>query len=252
MAANIVAMKWGTAFGALDVNRLYAGVAGNLTREFRFVCLTDDDSGLCDGIEAYPIPEINIPSVPTHCTTWKKMTLFQNGIGDLKGACLFFDLDVVITGSLDDFFEYKAGEFCGIKEWVQPHRKVIARRPTEINASVFRFEANSMQHLLEEFNSNPEFVLKNFRHEQRYVSHLLGDSVNYWPEEWVISFKRHCLPVFPMNLLRTPRLRSGAKVVAFHGSPKPLDAMKGYKDGPIHRKCLETPWIEEYWLNKQV
>ena len=247
MVANVIAIKWGNVYGPGYVNRLRNSVARNLGRPHRFVCFTDNDDGIDDEIETYPIPDIHVPDVPTHCTTWKKLALFQTGIGDLKGSCLFFDLDIVITGSLDEFFEHEKGRFCGIREWVQPHRKVIARRPTEINASVFRFEADSMQHVLDEFNSDPEFVLRNFRHEQRFISHLLGSHVSYWPAHWVVSFKRHCLPAFPLNLLRTPELPSHARIVAFHGNPKPQEAMKGFVDGPIHRKCRATPWINEYW-----
>ena len=39
--ANIVCMKWGNAYGADYVNRLYNMVKRNMTRPFRFICFTD-------------------------------------------------------------------------------------------------------------------------------------------------------------------------------------------------------------------
>ena len=48
---TVICMKWGTAFGADYVNRLYRGVMRNVARPTRFVVLTDDPSGLADGVE---------------------------------------------------------------------------------------------------------------------------------------------------------------------------------------------------------
>ncbi|MFD2440116.1 hypothetical protein ACFSS8_08540 [Paracoccus kondratievae] len=38
----ILTMKWGTVYGAEDVNRLYRQVARHLSRPHRFICFTDD------------------------------------------------------------------------------------------------------------------------------------------------------------------------------------------------------------------
>ena len=52
---NMLCIKWGTKYGGAYVNRLYEGVRENLSGELRFVCLTDDPSGLCDEV-ALPLP----------------------------------------------------------------------------------------------------------------------------------------------------------------------------------------------------
>ncbi len=62
-AVNVVCMKWGTLYGPEWVNRLYGMVARNTTWNVRFVCFTDDRTGIRKEVETLPIPEVaSIPS----------------------------------------------------------------------------------------------------------------------------------------------------------------------------------------------
>ena len=45
---NVICIKWGDKFGASYVNRLYKMVDKNMTKPYRFVCFTDNGSGLAD------------------------------------------------------------------------------------------------------------------------------------------------------------------------------------------------------------
>jgi len=68
-------MKWATVYPAEDVNRLYRMVRCNVTGAPRFICFTDDKTGLRDEVESFPIPELGfeIPSdVPGK---WPKQAL---------------------------------------------------------------------------------------------------------------------------------------------------------------------------------
>jgi hypothetical protein len=47
----VVCVKYGTKYGADYVNKLYYGVKKNLSREHRFMCFTEDGSGLDKNIE---------------------------------------------------------------------------------------------------------------------------------------------------------------------------------------------------------
>ena len=247
MNKTIVTIKWGELYSPEYVNRLYRAVQRNINGKFRFVCFTDHAAGLQQEIESYPLPDITIPDVPTRSSNWRKLGLYQSNIGDLNGACLYLDLDIVITGPMNDFFNINPGAFCAIEEWVQPHRKFIARRPDEFNTSVFRFDANTTAEVYQRFTENGEAVLRDFRREQQFVSNTLEGRIRAWPKDWVVSFKRHCLPKFPLNLLKTPAVPRNAKIVAFHGRPNPEEVIHGFRDGPIHRKCVATPWVKENW-----
>ena len=106
---NIICMKWGQKYGPEYVNRLYGMVARNLTIQFRFVCFTDDGSGIREEVDVKPLPSLNLPpGIPER--GWMKLTTFQSPLDDIKGTTLFLDLDVVIVDNIDCFFEIE-GDF---------------------------------------------------------------------------------------------------------------------------------------------
>jgi hypothetical protein len=53
---HVICMKWGTKYGPEYVNRLYAMVRRHLSGDFRFVCLTDDSTGIRSEVQCLPIP----------------------------------------------------------------------------------------------------------------------------------------------------------------------------------------------------
>ena len=62
MSLTIVCMKWGTKYDPSYVNKLYSMVERNLSSSFRFVCFTDDPTGIKECVETYELPPIAIPS----------------------------------------------------------------------------------------------------------------------------------------------------------------------------------------------
>ena len=101
---NVLCMKWGTKYSPEYVNTLYSMVNRNLLRSFRFICLTDDPSGLNEKIETFPIPELSINlSGPER--GWNKLSVFTKPLYDIEGKVLCLDLDLIITGSLDELFD---------------------------------------------------------------------------------------------------------------------------------------------------
>lgn len=102
MDKNIICMKWGEKFDAGYVNRLYEMVEKNITIPHRFVCFTDNSEGINPKIETFPIPALKEDGIPDRM--WKKLTVFNKELYDLKGTALFLDLDIIIRQSLDPFF----------------------------------------------------------------------------------------------------------------------------------------------------
>ena len=72
---NIVCLKAGKAYGPEYVNILFDMVRRNLVAGYpgRFVCLTDDPTGLDAGIETIRLPG-NIE------TWWGKLYMFKRGL----------------------------------------------------------------------------------------------------------------------------------------------------------------------------
>jgi len=230
-------MKWGTAYGAHYVNKLYSMVEKNLTLPYNFICITDDPEGIRPEVKTYPIPEIKIPQ-KNDVSPWRKLLMFSKKIGDIKGKVLFLDLDIVIIDNIDCFFEY-SNDFCIIENWTQKGRGIG-------NSSVYAFEFGKYNFVLSEFLENMDSILNKYDNEQIYLSKRIP-VVKFWPETWCKSFKVHCLPGGLKNLFFTPKIPEGAKIIVFHGNPKPSDAIEGKWPGSFRKFLRKTPWVDKYW-----
>ncbi len=251
MQANVVCIKWGTKYGSEYVNRLLSGLRKHLSIPARFVCLTDNAAGIDPRVEIHPLPvtpfDENAFDAKKGGETWRKVGLFQPGLAGLNGDTLFLDLDVVLTGPLDDFFTFAPGKFCVIHDWLEKRRAWLPGRDGRVgNTSVFRFNPKSHSRVYSHFESHQNEVLNQFRIEQQYVSRCLSDDLEFWPDDWVCSFKRSCRPLFPMNLIREPYQPSQMRVLAFHGYPLPDQAIAGYNGGLL-KSTLPAKWLKEYW-----
>ncbi len=241
---NVICMKWGTKFPALYVNRLHSMVQRHLRRPHRFVCFTDDGAGLAPGIEHFPMPSAGAADT-NWAHGWRKLAMFSAALGDLRGPTLFLDLDVIIVASIDPFFDHLPGEICVIKDY----RPVRWRGDAFVgNTSVLRINAGQDGQVLADFTADFDGVRRRWRNEQEFVSHWFHSRgrLHYWPKEWCPSFKHDCVPVGPTSYFTTPRLPPAARIVVFHGVPKPEEALAG-QGGKWYRHIRRTPWIEEHW-----
>ena len=258
---NVVCIKYGRYYGAFYVNRLYAGVRKHLSRPFRFVCVTNDATGIRPEVECVPFAEN--PGVPGRKwpNIFSKLTLFKDGFADLSGPTLCLDIDVLITGPLDKFFDYKPGDFCIIRNWVEFYKRIFRRAPLIGNSSCFRFDAGRSNAVYEFFLREKDDPMKanlftkgSQKLQTRAMLH--AGKVSWWPRGWVASFKRQCIPPFPLNKFIAPRQPKNASVIAFHGHPDIPEARSGYlfrdvkgERVPVksHLTCLPTPWIDSLW-----
>lgn len=244
---NILCIKWGTRYPANYVNFLHAGVQRHLHQPFRFVCCTEDPTGLAAGVETVPFP-----ANPGLRRGWPdvlvKLLVTRDGFGGLVGPTLFLDLDVVILGGLDDFFTYEPGKNCIIHNWVNPRKEFIGRRPAVGNSSVFRFEAGRANYIYETFQREMAQAedLNVWNTEQAFLTHAMGE-VRWWPEGWTRSYKRHCRPTFPLNLLCAPKPPTNCRILVFHGRPDPDEAIRGYRGKRLHHHLRPAPWIARHW-----
>lgn len=245
---NIICIKWGSRYPASYVNKLYAGVERNLTRPFIFHCCTEDPSGLNPEINVIPFPENpGIKRCWPHVLV--KLMITQNGFGGLKGPTVFLDLDVVILDNIDCLFEFNPGENCMIHNWVNWRKRLLGRVPFVGNSSVFRYDAGPQsdyifQTFLKEMARAEDTSI--FNTEQAFLTYAMKD-VNWWPNEWVQSYKWNCRPSFPLNLIKSPQARKDCKILVFHGRPDPDQAIIGFKGKRPHHHTKAAPWIETYW-----
>lgn len=243
---QVVCMKWGTRYGVEYVNRLYATVRHHVAGRLRFVCLTDDPRGLRPEVEHHDCPEVDLPP-PYDRTGWRKISLFAppERLFGMAGDWLFLDLDVVVTGPLDDLFTFAPeARIVVMRNWTQPGRGIG-------NTSVYRFRPGADAYLLETLHAEWDRVLREHRNEQTYVSRT-ARSLAFFPDPWCLLYKVHCVPAWPARFWRAPALPPTARVVAFPGSPDPHEAAAGrwperrwYKR--LYKFNRPATWIERAW-----
>ena len=237
---SVICVKWGEKYSAEYVNNLQRMVARNLTYPHRFVCLTDDDSGLSREVETLKLPRPDLE----FC--WSKLNVFAKDLDNLRGTALFLDLDVIVVDELDCLFEYASEEtFIGPREWAPSSPDAM-----EYHGSLFRFRIGELGWILEEFlqrrsSKRLEEVRKwdeylkadakvtykdsktgdEFRSDQVWMSRMVAETgrAPVFPREWSTSYKYHCQQGIP----------SEAKVIVFHGYPKPHE--------------LEDARLLQYW-----
>ena len=212
---TVICMRWGTRYGADYVNRLYRMVRRNTERPLRFVCFTDDATGYEEGIEAMPLPPIDLPE-RVRWYPWRKIALWQDPLADITGDVLFFDIDLVITGSIDAFFDYSPEKtFIVAENWTQPGSGIG-------NTSCYRFRVGAHSYLYDNLMADPAAKVDEHRISQVYISREIRE-MDFWPSEWCQSFKHSLMPKWPMNHFLTPKLPPQTRVVAFTGKPDPED-----------------------------
>ncbi|MDG1279857.1 MAG: glycosyl transferase [Pseudorhodobacter sp.] len=249
---NCICIKYGTLYGAEYVNNLLAGLKRQSRADIRMFCMTEDRAGIVPEVEILPLA-----SEPFHARMFKametapkrgrlqKISVFRPDlIPDLEGPLMVFDLDVAITGSIDEMRDHAPGKVCMRLEW-----NVSKRVPTLGHGSVERFDPKQHTYLYEFIATNPEeAVALGGGSEQSYTSLCAqkhGDFAPF-PSEWVASFKYDCRPRRPFNLLVEPHQPPQAKVVCFHGRPSIPEAISGYRAG-VWRSTKPCNWLAKAW-----
>jgi hypothetical protein len=240
---QIVCMKWGTYYTADYVNRLYNMIARHLTPPFRVCCLTNEPEGINPAVEIRPCPVVDIPP---HMRNggWRKVSLWAREVADLTGEWLYMDLDIIITGSLDEFFTYRgASDYMVMRNYTTPGRRIG-------NTSLFRFEIGSHPYVLERLLAEPQAMRNTYSNSQTFISNTIS-SMDFWPDGWIKQFKVHCMHPWPLRLFLQPRQFKDAKVVVCTGHPTPEELALGRWDAPWYKKIYKTlppvGWVRDAW-----
>lgn len=242
MPLQFVCMKWGSKYLAQDVNRLYRAVRKLTPGALKFYCLTDQAEGIDPQVTVLPIPSLPVLGDQVLDRGWRKLTLFSPELAAIAGPTLFLDLDMVIVDSLAPFFAHDDA-FRVIKDY----KRFRYRNTWSGNTSVFFYRAGRGYGVYERLRTLGAEVRVRYRNEQEFMSDCMRvrGELNYWPPDWCPSFKYHCVPAFPFSLWQAPRLPVGAKVLVFHGRPKPEEALRG--DGAKwYRPTRPAPWLAPF------
>ena len=243
MSQAVICMRWGDRYPASYVNCLWSMIQRNTARQTRLICYTDDPSGIDPAISTFPLPEIQLPERVAN-KPWRKIALWRSDLEGVSGNVLFLDLDVVITGSIDGFFDFAPeATYCVIDNWTQMGKRIG-------NTSVYRFRVGAHPLIFQTLQDDPEYALQRFPNSQTYISRTIS-GMAFWPTAWCVSFKHTLMPAWPLNFLQDTPLPETAKIVCFTGKPDPDEARDGLWPAPWYKKTYKhvrpTHWIAEHW-----
>lgn len=229
---NVVSVRVGSKYGPEYVDTLHDMLQRNLsTVDVSHWCITDDPDSLPRGVN--PIP--HNPDLPGW---WQKVFLFSEAMPWAEGErVVYFDLDVCITGRLEDFADHK-----GIMRdagWPCYNSSVMSWDHGEHREAWERFDPSTMDKPGRVVPAECLPVGQVNGGDQEWLTEVGG--WNYLPDDWCVSYKFGGAKDWPPN---------GSKVVVFHGDPKPADItdgwvpnvwkLNGYTSLPIMGGCNTT------------
>lgn len=202
---------------------------------FKFVCFTDDPSEYPEGI-------IKRPLLSHLRGWWHKLYLFKKGVFEEGERIVFFDLDTVIVGGLDDIINYR-GDFAILRDFYRPDGlgpAVMAWTPTRGTEYIWTyFNAQWNLGIRENYigfqgGVGDQAILEDVR---RLTTQFVKDTEgSQYQKEWLdnplqkIDFFQDIFPDQIKSYKAHAQLSipKGTRIVCFHGLPRPHEVKSGW------------------------
>lgn len=220
---SIVCWKWKppagyrSTFGPETVNTLRRMVDRHYTAPHRFICVTDDKSGLDPGIEVVPIwsewGNIPNPHGSHNPSCYRRLKAFAPEARDWFGdRFVWIDLDSVITGDLRAIFDRPEDFVC----WGETDPR------SYYNGSLVLMTAGARRQVYDRFDpkTSPQEARAagKFGSDQGWISYVLGPGEATWTtKDGVYSYRIHIQP-------NKGTLPTDAKITMWHGGQDPWGA----------------------------
>lgn len=223
---TVLCVKFGTAYSLDYVINLRNMVARHLTVPYEFVCLTDDETPI-DGVRL-----IVQPQNPNYKRGWwYKVHMFDKSL-PLDGIILYFDLDVVITGNINNLVG-KSGSFYSIRDFNRKFNKGY----NCLNSSIMTWYHGEHNIIWDQFIKLPSEAMRTHGN-QDWIWRIAKSKITFWPDSWIQSYKwevrsRDELVVVGgkrnFNTVNDyPTISQDCCVLVFHGEPKPHEVNDQY------------------------
>lgn len=207
---------------------------------FKFICFTDDH-------QEYPEGIVKRPLLPHLKGWWHKLYLFKSGVFEEGERVVFFDLDTVIVGGLDDIIHYD-GAFATLRDFYRPDGlgpAVMMWTPTKGTEYIWtHFNAQWNLGIREDYigylgGRGDQAILEDVR--RLTTQYALDTKGTFYERQWrdnplqKIDFLQDILPNQFKSYKADARyaIPKGTRVVCFHGLPRPHEV----KDG----------WVPDIW-----
>lgn len=197
---NVWTVCVGDKYTINHVKNIERMVKKNYKRQFRMNCITEKN---IDGINCI-YPDADKPG------WWNKLSLFKHA----SGPCIYFDLDVIISGDLLIFEDFTDCFLAMPKNWAMSGHGGY-------QSSVMCWYGSPEHRIIcDYFNAELLSVPKNGNYgsygkkalwgDQEYLTEYFSNNITEIPPGVVVSYKYHARTQLPTS----------ARVVAFHGAPK--------------------------------
>jgi hypothetical protein len=223
-------LRSGGDFGHAYVERLKNAVAANTNVPHKFICLTDMRS---QRLEAEGV--FCMPLVSDWPAWWAKIEMFR-----ITGSVVYFDLDTVITGSIDGLLE---ASLCSEDRFIMRRnfKKAVWSSNVMAWSGDYRWLVESMR----------SYAKPRFRRRRSAVN-LIADSRSYrGDQDWIaakleensiaIETAQSVLPgIYSYKkdiVVRNNGIPENASVIVFHGVPRP------------HEVRNPQRWLTDNWHN---
>lgn len=200
------------------VNNLYQGVKRFAKQEFKFICFTNEDLQVDEGIEIRTFPMISSMGVLPRLWMFSK----ESGLFGKQVLCL--DLDTIIIGDLTDIMNYD-GEFCTLS-------KIYKKDPIELGGGIIGFKAGQ---------ANKEHFWDSFIVDVEYVEQLTQGRERMWFTEVAVDIADRWDKIVPGQMI-SYKLQAklgiwgDARIIYCHGSQRPHE--------------IKEKRINNYWKNE--
>lgn len=232
---TFVAFKWKPTrgyrsnFGPESVIVLRNMINRHYHEPHRFVCVTDDVSGL-QGVETFPLwndhAEVPNPNGSHNPSCYRRLKLFSQDARKWFGDRLVcIDLDTVIVRDITPLFDTDVD----FKIWGESDFP----KTQWMNGSLWMLKTGTRTKVWTEFNPrvSPWGASRAGARgsDQGWMSYILGKNEAMWGrEDGIYSFRKH--------IAATGLLPEDARLVCWHG-----------RIDPWHPEAQRIPWVREHY-----
>jgi hypothetical protein len=242
MIPTVVTFKWkpkagyGLKCASEDANSLYRSVRKHYQNLKRFICITDDASGLDPGIEAVPLWKdfADMPN-PTYKTTagcHRRLRIFSEDFGTIAGPrFVMLDLDALPVDDLTPVFERRE-DFVGWRA-IEP---ATGYPQKQFGGAFVLMTAGARKHVWDEFVRDPDACINAARNagfrgsDQAWTSFRLGLREKAVGDKDGVYFYGHMYPrrrrrlSYPRSAPQLPIPAQGRQFGDAGCAPLPLNA----------------------------
>jgi hypothetical protein len=235
MISSVVVFKWSkpgyrTTYTAEHVNTAYSMVRRHYSKPVRFICITDDATGISPDVEVFPLwdhfRELKNPTWSWGPACYPRLYTYSKEFKHIAGerfVCM--DLDVAAAASLDPL-------------WDRDEDFVIYASTTargHYNGSMWMMTAGCRSQVWEDFDPETSPKLANAAgnrgSDQGWIQYRLGKGEATWTvKDGVYGYRTDLR-------LKNRQCPADARLIIFHGEPKPWSPR-------AHRA---SPWIREHY-----